>query len=238
MTNNLSVLPVKDITKESIEDKKIRNRYNELLPRIPFLMLIIAPVRSGKSVLLMNLIYRMYNACFDQIVYISPTVSHDKSTRMLWEDDDIIKVDENLNQIDAIVEGIVDNQKDKHESDRKHVLVVLDDCLGLFSKNGYLMNLCSRFRHYKISIVFTTQAFKSVPPIVRNNATSVMMFKTANDAEKKKIFEEYAGNYPKFDSIYEQATREKFNFLYLDQEKIKAYHNFDTLLYSKDDDYN
>lgn len=236
MSSDLYIRPVKDITKESKEDKMVHNKYNPILPQIPFLLTIFAPVRSGKSVLVMNLIYVMYKKCFDQIVFFSPTVSHDKTTRILWEDPDVVKIDKDLQHIDSMIKAIVERQEEKHEDERKHILIVLDDCLGLMKREGYLTNLCSRYRHYKLSIIITSQNFRSLPPIVRNNSTAVILFKTSNDKELKKIEEEYAGNFPGFISLYKKCTRERFNLCYLNLERIELYHNFESLLYSKDND--
>jgi hypothetical protein len=72
-----------------------------------------------------------------------------------------------------------------------------------------------------------------MPVVCRYNASGYIIFKTHNKKEFVKLEEELEGNFPNFDELYKEATEEKYNFLFLDMEKIKAYKNFDTLLYEK-----
>ena len=243
MKGNLKVLPVKKLPDDSSVGKK--KPLDTRLPGAtesggfkPFLMVITAPVRSGKSNLLVNLIFNKnfgYRNYFDEIMYISPTIANDDTGRAIMEDDKIIKITEGLDQLDLILESIVEIQRAKEKEDRGHTLLILDDCLGLIKTigNSYFASLCSRYRHYKLSIVVTTQNFRSVPVTCRYNATAYIIFKTNNRKELKKMTEELDGNFP-FLEIYNKATDARYDFLYLNQETIKAYKNFDELLYEKD----
>ena len=48
------------------------------------------------------------------------------------------------------------------------------------------------FRHFNIQLLaYVTQSFKAIPPIVRNNATDVIIMKQSNAKELEKIMEEY-----------------------------------------------
>jgi len=223
----LKILPVK-IKKEKNEFKKLPS----ILPKPPFLLTLQAPVRSGKSNLIMNMVYRWYKPIFDEIIFISPTVKNDKTCKMLYKDKDIIKMDENLdNDLDMILNEIVEQQNETVEEDRKHILIILDDCLG-FLKQG-LANLCSRYRHYKISMIITSQSFRSIPVITRCNSSHYILFSTHNKKELDKLEEEFSGNFPQFLNLYKKATEDKYAFLYMDMENIKAYKNFTDLLYEK-----
>lgn len=225
--NSLKILPVK-VKKEKNEFKKLPS----ILPRPPFLLTVQAPVRSGKSNLIMNMIYRWYKPVFDEIIFISPTVKNDKTCKMLYNDDDIIKIDENLEEdLDMILSEIVNQQNETSEDERKHILIILDDCLG-FLKKG-LANLCSRYRHYKISLIITSQSFRSIPVITRCNSSHYILFRTNNKKELDKLEEEFSGNFLNFIDLYKEATNEKYSFLYLDMENIKAYQCFTRLLFKK-----
>ena len=46
------------------------------------------------------------------------------------------------------------------------------------------------------------------------------------------MVEELDGNFP-FLELYSEATEKRYNFLHLDMEEIKAYRNFDELLFEK-----
>jgi len=227
--NELEVLPVR-IAKD-IRDAKFK-KLPPILMKPPFLTIIQAPVRSGKSNLIMWLVYKWYYHIFDEIIYISPTIQNDKTLKYLYKDKTIIKVNENLEDLDSILSIIVDEQNEIDEEDRDHKLIVLDDCLGFLNKS--LAHLCSRYRHYKLSIIITSQSFRSVPVICRVNSSQYILFRTNNKKELAKLEEEFSGNFPSFMDLYNRGTQEKYSFLYLDNEKIEAHRNFTELLYKKD----
>jgi hypothetical protein len=111
---------------------------------------------------------------------------------------------------------------------------VLDDVLGLLGSNqSFFSSLCSRYRHYNMSIVITTQDFKRIPQTARYNCSTYCLFKSHNQKEIEKLDDELGGMFPKFLDLYKEATSEKFSFLYLDMEKARAFKRFDTLLWEK-----
>lgn len=77
--------------------------------------------------------------------------------KILYKYDDIIKIDEDLDELNSILDEIKEQQNQIPEDLRENILIVIDDCLG-FLKKGFA-NLCSRYRHYKISMIVTSQAF-------------------------------------------------------------------------------
>ena len=54
-----------------------------------------------------------------------------------------------------------------------------------------------------------------------------------NQKEVNKLFEEFGGTFPNFPELYEEATKEKYNFLCLDFRNIRALKNFDVVLWQK-----
>ena len=123
----------------------------------------------------------------------------------------------------------------KKQEKLEPMLIVIDDCLGLIKSVGhsYFSNLCSKYRHWKLSLIITSQNFRSVPITCRYNASGYVLFATKNQKEYTKIEEELSGNFPNFAEMFSTATDEKYSFLFLDMEKIKAYRKFEELLYEK-----
>ena len=70
----------------------------------PFLLVFNGSVRTGKSTILMNMIYNdnFYKDLFDKVIFISPTVHNDLTLKHCAEDEDIMKVDEDLENLDEI----------------------------------------------------------------------------------------------------------------------------------------
>lgn len=174
-----------------------------------------------------------YKKYFDDVIYISPTIENDTTGNAIMKDKKIMKLTEGLEDVDLILESIVEVRKKQEKL--TPTLIVLDDMLGLIKPQGstYFSNLCSKYRHWKLSLIITTQNFRAIPVTCRYNATGYILFKTHNKKEYNKIEEELEGNFPDFNKIFSIATEEKYNFLFLDMEQIKAYKNFKQLLYEK-----
>jgi hypothetical protein len=228
----LTVLPVKKINK--------KQEYNipKPLPQPAFTLLMVAPTCSGKSVLLCNMLKNVlygYDNVFETIYYISPTVMLDDTLKAIAKDDEIVKIHdvEELEMVDHILSDIVKEQKAKDEDERKNILVVLDDMISYFSNHSVLNNLPALSRHYKISFIVLTQVFSALPSRFRKNTTHLIVFKLYNKKDLKAIEDEIGSNYENFIEDYEKATKEKYNFLYLNNTDKSVYHNFITKL-SKD----
>jgi hypothetical protein len=102
----------------------------------------------------------------------------------------------------------------------------IDDAQGskLLSTNKKMLQLCLRHRHLGqfpppqggavgMSICVASQTFKSnggLNKAIRNNSTSIILFKTKDMSELKQIAQAFSGEIPvdRFFQLYEQATDE------------------------------
>ena len=82
-------------------------------------------------------------------------------------------------------------------------------------------------------MIVTSQAFKQVPPILRVNASDVLVCWNLADVEVEKIADEYGslvGTEKQFIDLYkQQIQKDPYTFLYLDFETGHVYKNFITL---------
>lgn len=235
----------KDITKD-MKILQVRNhgekedkRFSLLDPRLlkpPFLLNIFGQVASGKSTLLMNLLYNksFYHKIFDSIIFISPTVRNDYTLVHLNQDDDVTKISDNLEDLDHILKALVEIQTAQIHKGH-HMLIVLDDCLGYLKPKSYLSHLCTRYRHYKISLIVTSQSFRSIPNVIRTNSSGYILFGCTNDKEVEKLNDEFGGLIKGFRKLLDKSTCEAYSLMFINLKKVKAYKNFDELLYSKFD---
>lgn len=226
--------------KTTKKDEKRFEKLDPILLKPPFFIVINSPPRTGKSNLLVNIIYNLYEDMFDDIIFISPNVFNDDSLENnVAEDETITKIHDNLDQLGDIIDSIVEVYKNKriennhNKKPNEHVLLILDDCLGMIP-NTQMNKLVSKYRHYCISVIITTQSFRAVNNIIRTCATGYILFKNSNNKEIQKMDDEFSGSFENFLDLYKEATKEKYNFLFLDFRNIKAYKNFDTLLYEKE----
>jgi len=219
------ILQVKSKTEYGENFKHLKNP----LLKPPFLGVFNGSVRTGKSTILMNLIYNneFYHNLFDKIIFISPTINNDLTLKHCSEDEDIIKISDNLDELDVIMKTILETKEEDEEEKEKYYLIVLDDCLGYIKPRSYVTFLCTRYRQFKLSLIFTAQSFRSIPNVIRTNATFYLLFKTTNKKEFAKYEEEFSGLFEYFKDYYDIATKEPYNFLYLDLRNVKAYHNFE-----------
>lgn len=244
MALSLEILKVKDIKKKP---HPLDNTLHPHLPRHSFLMLMIAPPRSGKSALIANLLANpnFYNALeyFDFVYYVGPTQKFDRTTmHYLPRLDNVIQIDdhETLSNLDVLLKEMMDSQMKRLKEDdpktgkkleMERILLVLDDMLGYLTQNEALSNLCTRYRHYNISIIITSQSFRKIPLVIRNCAGHIIFFKLNNEKELEKISDEYGDSYHvNFMNIAKQITSKKYDFVYLDNENLKLYKNFTDLV--------
>ena len=234
MSNNLHPLTILPIKKEN---KKKEFDIRKPLPEPPFTFVMIAPTKSGKSVMIVNFIKNamFYKGCFDEVYFISPTVNFDETLKSIAKDEKIIKIheEEELEKIDHILAEIVKTQKELENDKRKHILVVLDDMIEYFKNSGKLNNLPALSRHYKLSFVVTTQAYTALPVRLRKNASSYVLFHVHNKKDLDDINHEIGSNFPDFLLHYKEATNEPYNFLYIDNREMSLYKNFTDELWTK-----
>jgi hypothetical protein len=125
-----------------------------------------------------------------------------------------------------MVTDLIESQKKLEDFERPTVAMVLDDILTKdFKKNNAVSFLATRFRHYGIGLLaFTTQSFRAVSGLIRNNATDVIIMKQQNQKELLKIEEEFGDMFPNiFMDLYKKAIEDQpYSFLYLDLQTNPA----------------
>lgn len=239
-SQNMRILPL--VEEELVQQYALKKELNPVLPDIKkgALVGIVASIRSGKTVLINNLMMRpeFFKDCFDKSFFISPTIFSDKSMRYIRDlykstcydqySDDIIY------KICAYQEGLSDGTAipDSYS-------IVCDDAIDL-PRNSALIYLASRFRHFsqKASLVlFSTQKFRALSPIVRTNATDWLISGIKNRKEREAVIEEFGDAFSMseddFAAMWNYATKEPFSFLYVKMDKTppEAYRNFEEQLY-------
>ncbi len=203
------------------------------------LLLMISPVRTGKSTLISNMLLRedFYDAQerFDQVNIISNTIANDVTSRFLRK-----AFDGNCHDFysDEVIHGIVESQKKYDKEDQPEIAIVLDDCLGSIKQNSMINHLASRYRHFNIKLlVISSQKFTgSVSPIIRANATDVIIGSPfPNQKELEHVAEEYGdlfGGSKNWLKLYKKATPNKYDFCYMDLQENPPimYHNFEKVI--------
>ena len=183
------------------------------------LLLMIAPVKCGKSTIISNLFLNedFYGQeFFDDVKIISNTIKNDITSRFLNKAFEVYDF-----YSDEIIDGIVEHQKSFEKVDQPQIAVVLDDCLGSIKRESKINHLASRYRHFNIKmLIISSQKFTgSVSPIIRSNATDIIVGSPfPNQKELMRIAEEYGdqfGGAKNWLKLYRKATPNKYDFCYM-----------------------
>ena len=225
-----TILKVKDPPKEKIKP------LHPHLPQPPALLLMISPIRTGKSTIINNLLLNSKffgQDFFDEVMCVSPTIYNDKTSRFLKKAFDCYDEYD-----DSIIDNLIEKQEGYEDpQERPDVALILDDIIGLIRREAKVNHLASRFRHYNIKLLLmSSQNYRKVSPVIRSNCTNMIIGSPfPNMKELGKIAEEMGdqfGGADNFLKIYYQATPNKYDFLHLDLQSNPplAYHNFDEII--------
>ena len=161
----------------------------------------------------------------------------------------------------AIIENVLKRQKNVLKEMKKQVetykksnidprtFVILDDCLydSSWTKDKMMRLLFMNGRHWKVMLIITMQYPLGIPPNLRTNIDYVFILREPYIANRKRIWENYAGMFPTYESfaqVMDQCT-ENFECLVVNnnaksnklQDQIfwyKAEHHRDFKLGSKE----
>ena len=113
--------------------------------------------------------------------------------------------------------------------------VILDDCLydNSWSRDKMMRLLFLNGRHWKVMLILTMQYPLGIPPTLRTNIDYVFILREPYIANRKRIYENYAGMFPTFESfcqIMDNCT-ENYECLVIDnnvksnklQDQVKWY---------------
>jgi hypothetical protein len=222
------------IIKKIIDPPKSKHKnIHPNLPQPHAQVLMIMPCKCGKSTIGSNCILNnnLYGLNYfeNTPIIISNTINTDLTNRFLKQS--CVTYDR---YDDQIINDFVSSQKKfGNVSKMPSSCLFVDDCLG--DKTTALDNLSSRYRHSNIHLLMiSTQLFRKVSPVIRANATNILIGKLQNAKELDKLDEEYGGMFNgQFRELYKKATKKKYNFLHLNLQEnpSQAWRNFEEKLY-------
>ena len=133
-------------------------------------------------------------------------------------------------------------QKPEHRwnGEKPRIACIFDDLLGsgIYSRPRKLNGLSTYSRHIGslkdggaigISLFFMIQSFKcqvgGLNKVIRNQCTSMCLFKTKDKQEMKDVAESVSGEIDEelFNKVYDTAIKEPYDFLFIDLHKKKEH---------------
>jgi hypothetical protein len=123
----------------------------------------------------------------------------------------------------AIIENILKRQRQVLKQIKKEMeqfkrstidprtFVILDDCLydNTWARDKLMRLLFMNGRHWKVMLIITMQYPLGIPPTLRTNIDYVFILREPYIANRKRIYENYAGMFPTFESfcqVMDQCT--------------------------------
>ena len=159
-----------------IPEYKYKSSKFDMMPKLPARMLCVASSTGGKTVLIQNLILKIYRGSFERIYIFSPSVHVDDT----WS---AVKTQHK----------VIDFQKKNKQKDLFSILLVVDDFADdpkFVRYSSLLHGLFTRGRHNAISCILSTQKYNVLAPIIRLNASALFIFRLKNMNEVNAFLEE------------------------------------------------
>ncbi len=127
---------------------------------------------------------------------------------------------EDLENIIETQHKVILLQKKQKHSHLFSVLVIVDDFADdpSFSRHSKILHsLFTRGRHNSISTIVSTQKFTAVAPIIRVNATFLVVYRLRNSKDLETFLEELSAMLPRKElvELYQMATKDPYSFLYI-----------------------
>ena len=240
VADDLSVYPIQ------VDESKLNQGQSKypLVNPVHFII-VIGRVKAGKSVLINNLYLseRFFKNDFKTRILISTTAYNDAVNQHMLDEFDFVFTEYSESLLDEIVSIVESDEGDGR------FLLLLDDIIGnvKFSRGKVdaISALITKFRHIgngdiegKLSICLTTQYFKFLSTIARNNASAYYIMGSFPEGELKKMAEalSFFGDGDKeFMEIFRRSRQEDFDFLYLSVEHLECRRNHENLIWSKEE---
>ena len=179
-------------------------------------VVLIGKIDTGKSFLVRDLLY------YQQEIPIGTVISGTEEGNGFYAKM-VPKLFVHNEYNTAIIENILKRQRTVLKQIKKEMetykrstidpraFVILDDCLydATWTRDKMMRLLFMNGRHWKVMLVITMQYPLGIPPTLRTNIDYVFILRENYIANRKRIYENYAGMFPTFESfcqVMDQCT--------------------------------
>ena len=196
-------------------NRRYKNK-SKLMPKFPFNLLVCGKTNSGKSCMVLNLIYRLLS--FSKLYFWSRHLNQPEIKAMVEffkkaEEkcgDKILYTGDNLEELPPMDEFSPEHQN----------LLVIDDFLG-----DPMFNVVEPYiysgSHRSISCIIITQQFVGVSRRTRLNCSNFCFFNINSGRELTNLYNELGQNCEskeEFIRKFKKSTEKKYDFFYVDQQ--------------------
>ena len=176
---------------------------------------IIGRRRSGKSFLVRDMMYHLKD--LPKGIVISRTESASPFFRDFIPDSFIYD-----SFSEPLISSIVERQKKRIRMSGKkpshRMFLIMDDCLSEGPKwrnSEAIRELFMNGRHLQLAFIITLQYVMGLPPDLRGNVDYCFIYKDGLVKNRKKLYENYGGNIPDFETFCNLMDRCTDNYMCL-----------------------
>ena len=207
------------------------------LLRPPFSLLIIAPKGSGKTTTTINLL-KFYENAFDNRIAFSPTMSIDDNWKAAFTKKTIKPFNKrnmfkhyNEAKLCKIWKSIKKENKGKKDfSEKLKTLILFDDIVGELprTRSNCAYKIARNHRHYAVSAITISQEYCGLAPVLRKNATGILLYGTTDGAEIKTITQQQGGfiGTNRFFRMWCHCISKPYGFLFINKDQKDKHRYF------------
>jgi hypothetical protein len=222
------------ILPDNFRDPEKKFKGSELFPIKYANVFLLAKKKSGKTLLLANILQRLVHKNMIVIIiaskhnldsnykYIKAWL--EKKKIPVYAHTALIEDDENI--LETYLDEL-DNQNEMYDSDVEYVFI-LDD-MSKELRNKQISRLLKSNRHAKAWVFLLSQFLTDMNNDARKQLNYILLFGGLPEEKLKTIHEELdlAMDFDKFYCLYKEATSVKYNFLYVDIDNERFRINMD-----------
>ncbi len=202
---------------------------NANLPQPPFMVLMLGPRKTGKSVTLYNMLQNKkgaYGSAFirSNIILYSPTSAFDRTLESLhlkWTYGPPTTADQIVAHIKN-EQGVF-----KATNSMADILLVLEDITNIPDAWTTMKDLAFTGRHFGIHTIAVAHKMSSVNRAVRTQTQQWMLFKPHEESEVEWVLYTFARRKTRdiFEAAFTRAWDIRYNFIYIDFERGGGVYN-------------
>ena len=205
------------------EITKLMNRHN--------FTLFLGKAGSGKSTLLISMLNttKLFKRVYHKIILFCPANSRASIKNDFWS---ILPEEQIFDELTEETLQMAYDIAQEHALSGFKTLIVLDDVQKSLKGEceKLLLSMVNNRRHNFLSIWLCCQTYNSIPRQVRQGLTDFFIFKV-NNTEIKNILDEVVELEPDvFKQIIKIAYKKSHDFLYINHESQRIFHNFDEII--------
>jgi uridine kinase len=222
-----------------------REGNNPLSPKWPFRMLVNGPSGCGKTTFVLSLIFEHLK--HDRIYIFCRDTTEDKYNALVKMDQEMMdniklqvkkkKLDPNMITPSVLLTNDLSKLKIDDMDPKEQHLIIIDDMTNERDQS-IIEDAFIRCRKRNASIIYLSHNFHKVPKTIRLNANYIACYSCNNRKEIRLLAETLATavDKDKFVEIFNEATKDKHSFLFLDNslfttnEMLRIRRNLDECL--------